>query len=458
MIRIRRGLSARVRHIGFWLLGAAAMPLAAAPVITRQARAQEAAGALTVEQAIALALQRDERVRQSELQAQSAESRRARAEAFFFPQLTLTGNYLRRPQQIVRQVGTGPDARPVTIQRYNALSGDATLLLPLFAPTAIPLYRQARLEKEAAQLSAAEQRRLVGFEAADAFVAALSAQEIERAAARRLSFARERLKDAQARSEAGLVSSNDVTRGELELANAEREASLAAGQRELARTQLGHFLIANITGELAMPAALLAAAAEQPLEGEEAQLAQSQQQRLDLQAADKLVLAAEEAAKEPRLRVLPRLTAQATGRYTNEPGLVGRSFNWLAGATLSWALWDGGVRAAEGRERDAAARAEALGQSLRRRNALLDVRQARLALLNARGTQAAARRAREMAARHAEETAELYRQGLVRALEVADANLRLFEAEVTSVRDQYALVVAFLDLKVAVGERPPGVK
>ncbi len=420
---------------------------------TQLRQQDEVTESLTVERAIAMAMRRDERVGQTQLEAQSAESRRARAQAFFFPELTLTANYVRRPRQIIRRV----DERDVILQRFNALSGNVTLTVPVFWAGGIPLYRQARLEQEAAKLSAIEQRRLVGFETADAFVAALSAQEIERAAQRRLAFAQERLVDARARAEAGLVSSNDVTRGELELANAEREASLAQGQKQMARTQLGHFLVSRITGDLANPTALLAAAANQALEAEAAQLAQSQQQRLDLQAGDRLVLASEEAAKEPGLRVLPRLAGTALGRYTNEPGLVGRVFDWQAGATLTWALWDGGLRSAEAKEREATAQAQGLSQGLRRRNVVLDVRMARLALQNARATQSAARRAREMAAQHAEETAELYRQGLVRALEVADANLRLFEAEVTWVRDQYALAVAYLDLKVALGERPPGV-
>lgn len=438
------------------MLGLLALEAWCAPA--RAAEGEIIRDALTVERAIELSTERDERVREAALAAEGAEARRLRARAFFFPELTVTGNYIRRPREIIRQIGTGPESRPVTIQRFNAFSGNATLTVPVFWASAIPLYRQARLEQEAAQLTAVERRRLVAFETADAFVMALSAQEIARAAHRRLAFALERLQDASARAEAGLVSSNDVTRGRLEVANAEREEALARGQLDLARTQLGHFLLAHIEGPLASPADLLKAAAEQPLDPEAVQLAESQRQRLDVQAADKLLAAAEQAAKEPRLRALPRLAGTALGRYTNEPGLVGRTFDWQAGATLTWSLWDGGVRAAEAEERATAARAGAVSLAGLRRSVLLDVRRARLALENARATQAAAKRAREMAAQHAEETALLYRQGLVRALEVADANLRLFEAEVTAVRDQYSLVVAFLDLKVALGERPPGVR
>ncbi|MCG5052338.1 MAG: TolC family protein [Myxococcales bacterium] len=408
---------------------------------------------LTVEDAIRLAMSRDERVRQARYEADAAEARRGRARAFFFPEFDVTGTYTRRPRQIVRAIG----GRDVVVQRYNALSGTAVMNVPILWLGGIPLYRQALLEQEAAALTATEQRRLVGFETADAFVMVLSAQEIALAAERRLAFAQERLRDAAARAEAGLVSSNDVTRGELEVANAEREVSLAHGQLQLAKTELGHLLVASVETPLATPESLLAAAADQTLAPLDVQVARGRGRRLDLEAGAKRVLAAEEAAKEPALRLVPRLGGQLLGRYTNEPGLAGRTFDWQGSATLTWPLWDGGVRSAEARDRQAQASAERLGQAARTRDVALDVQRARLALENARATQEAARRARERAARHAQETAELYRQGLVRALEVADANLQQFEAEVTAARDRYALAVAFFDLKVALGEWPPGV-
>ena len=417
------------------------------PVVSAETR-------LTIEGAIELAMQKDERIARSRADAATAVAHQDRARAFFFPEVNLTGNYIRRPRETFRNL----EGRQVVVQRFNALSGNALLTVPLFSASAIPLYRQARLEHEAAELSGAEQRRIVGFEAADAFVNVLTAQEIESAARRRLAFAEARLADARERAAAGLVSSNDVTRGDLEVANAQRESSLAQGQLRLARTELAYLLVSETIDELAPPDALLDAASTQVLEAPERHVAQSQRDRLNLQAGDKLVLASQEAAKEPRLRIIPRLSGNALIRYTNEPGFTGLLLDWQAGATLAWPLFDGGVRSAEARERESNSRSQGLVQAARRRTVTLDVNRARLALQNARATQAAALHARTVAEQHTKETAELYRQGLVRSLEVADANLKLFEAEVTWSRDRYALILAFLDLKMAVGERPPGVK
>ncbi|TFG58253.1 MAG: TolC family protein, partial [Candidatus Aminicenantes bacterium] len=62
----------------------------------------------------------------------------------------------------------------------------------------------------------------------------------------------------------------------------------------------------------------------------------------------------------------------------------------------------------------------------------------------------------DVAKKNAAETAELYRQGLASALEVADANVSLFEAEVGLVQERYGLGVAFLNLEAALGLDPFG--
>ena len=58
----------------------------------------------------------------------------------------------------------------------------------------------------------------------------------------------------------------------------------------------------------------------------------------------------------------------------------------------------------------------------------------------------------DAARRNADETGELYRQGLANALEVADANQRLFEAEVAAVTTRYRMAAAYLALREASGE------
>ena len=62
----------------------------------------------------------------------------------------------------------------------------------------------------------------------------------------------------------------------------------------------------------------------------------------------------------------------------------------------------------------------------------------------------------DAAHKNAAEIAELYRQGLSNALQVADANVRLFEAEVEVARQRNGLALALLNLRAAQGLDPFG--
>lgn len=404
---------------------------------------------LSIEQAVQLALERHERARAATLQVEAAEARVGRARAFFFPDLTLVGNYTRRASETVREVG----GDRVTIQRRNALSPRATVRLTLFDARSLPLYRQASRERDAARLTAADDRRLLAFEAADAFLLTLGAGQVLEAARRRLELAGNSLADAQARFAAQLVSSNDVTRAELELAIARHEATRTQGEVEDARLQLGYLLDTPVEGALAPPVALLQIAAAPP--GEAGPLiAAAQRDRPDLAAEQQRAAALDEAAQEPLRRLVPSLEMNGQYRMTNEGGLSGRDRDWSVGLDLTWNLYDGGALWAERTERRALARIAGLEAQAAQRRAALEVRTALVALASQQAAIDQAQVAAGVARENAAQTAELYRQGLASALAVADANARLFEAEVALVREQYGVALAYLDLRAALGLNP----
>src|SRR6185295_3847955 len=122
------------------------------------------------------------------------------------------------------------------------------------------------------------------------------------------------LQDAQARVDAGLVGSNDVTRFTLELASSERAL---ANSRSLARSallQLGNLLDSEIELPLTIPDSLVEAARAAPPE------------------------ALHFAAREPLMRALPSFGLTAQARFTNEQGFSGRDRDWSFGVLGSWAL------------------------------------------------------------------------------------------------------------------------
>jgi outer membrane protein TolC len=408
---------------------------------------------LTVEEAVRLALARNERARQAELVTAQAEARVSRARAFFFPDLLAEGTYTRRAHETVRMVG-GSD---VTLQSRNAFGGTLTATLTLFDARSVPLYRQAKRLHEAARFNEAEDKRVLSFEAADAFLQTLGREQVVKAAERRLEFARATQADARARVEAGLTGSNDATRAELEVATAERALLNARGDRDASSLQLGFLLDTPVTAPLVRPEALLAqATAPVAPDRVEPLVLEAQKRRLDLKARRAEAQAARHAAHEPDLRVLPSLSALGQYRVTNEAGFSGRQSDWFVALTLSWMLYDGGERYAVGRELDAAARAAALTVSAQERGVALAVRTAAIQLGTAQASLHQARAAAESARKNAQESAVLYRQGLARALELADANASLFEAEVGLASAEYGLALAFLGLRSALGPDPFG--
>jgi outer membrane protein TolC len=415
---------------------------------------------IDLEQAIALALQHNERARIAEQSAAVAEARVARARAFFFPDASLSASYTRRAAE-TRDGGR-------VLQSQNALAATLSLGVTIFDARSIPLYRQARLDSEAARFEALDDKRLIAFDAAAAYVATLGLEQVVAAAERRLELARQNEADARGRVEAQLTSSNDLTRAELELAAAERELTRAQADLDTGYLQLGFLLGAGgdapgaqgvqgvqIRGPLVPPEALLAEAAAPPAEAETL-IAAARARRLDIAASFKRTEALQEFAREPDARLWPSLGLLGQLRATNETGFSGRDTDWLVSVTLSWVLWDGGVRAAERRERRATATSAELGATAAMRQVARDVGTALVALRRAQATVQQSEAVVAAARRNADESAILYREGLARAIEVADAVARLFDAEVALARERYGLALALLDLRAVLGLDPLG--
>ncbi|HEY0591796.1 MAG TPA: TolC family protein, partial [Thermoanaerobaculia bacterium] len=341
----------------------------------------------------------------------------------------------------------------VTIQSFNALNGNATLSQTLFDARAFPLLRQARYSFQAAKLASADALRQIGYEAADAFIITLSRERVRAAAERRREFAEASLTDARARFEAGLVSSNDVTRSELELATAERGLAQAGGDVEAAYLELGNLLNEPVSGPLADPRTLLDAAAAMSPDAAEA-LPLAATQRLDFLALRQSTEALRQFAAEPSRRIIPRFNFVGQFRATNEGGLSGRTEDGSAAITMAWPLFDGGDRRAERAERLALVREAELGATALGREIELEIRSAAVALQTQRASLRAATIAAAAARKNLDETTELYRQGLTGALEVADATTQLFSAEVEEARARYELARALLVYRAAVGLPP----
>jgi outer membrane protein TolC len=408
---------------------------------------------LTLESAIQMALSRNERAMAADEQVAAAESRVTKARAFFLPSLNITGTYTRRPNEVIRSVG----GQQTVVQKYNALAGLMQLNLTIFDSHSLPTLLQANSERRAENYTASESKRQLAFEVSNAFLTTLSLDQVLEASKHRFDYAKQALEAARARYAAGLVSVNDVTRAELEYATAEMGITQVKGQLETTYLQLGYLLVETeiLQKKLKVPEFLLQAAANNPAAMDQL-VSEAQDRRLDLGSLRWHAKAQHALVIEPVLKWLPSLAFIGQRRYTNEPGLTGRTWNWNLGLTATWSIFDGFTRNADYKESKALAVLADLDVKSAMRRVELDVRDALVSLTNQQASLKQAAVAYDVAKRNAAQIAELYRQGLATVLQVADANVSLFEAEVELVRQRYGLAISYLNLEAALGLDPFG--
>ncbi len=410
-------------------------------------------GPLTLDAAIKLALARNEIARTAEANVSAAAGIVKQARAYFLPSLTATGIYTRRPFEVVRTLGTSQ----VVVQNLNALAGVAQLNMIIFDAHSLPTYLNARGLFESQRFASAESKRQLSFEVSNAFLTTLGTEQLLVAAQHRLEFAKQSLDAAKARYAGGLVSVNDVTRAELDYATAVMGITQSRGQVETTYLQLGNLLDAAelIKTGLRSPDVLLRSA-EAMAGPADPLITQAQIRRLDLNSLRWQATAQHALVIEPLLRWLPSLSFTGQYRYTNEAGLTGRTTNWNVGLTLSWSVFDGFSRNGLYQQESALATVADLSARAAFRQVDLQVRDALVSLSSAQASLKQAEVALEYARKNAAEISQLYRQGLSSALQVADANVQLYDAEVQFVQQRYGLAIAYLNLVAAQGLDPFG--
>jgi outer membrane protein TolC len=424
-----------VRRATCVLLGACTALLSGA------ALAADSGAPLRLEDAVRFALSRNERARISDLQVLVSEAAVEKARTAFLPAVALIGQDAQHPSV---------DHPP------NVGSTSFTVSQPLLNAPAFPLYSQAKSLADAQRAQNVDDKRLLAFNAASAFFGVLNAGKILEAAQRQLEMARANLADTQARVQAQLNSSNDVTRTVVDMASSERQVEVAKGNLDAAYVQLAFTINAPVSGTLVAPEPTLHAA-EQPVTAIDTLVRFAQEHRPDALVARHAAAGAHHFADEPLLRVVPTLglQGQVTGT-TNTPPATGRWNDETVTATLTWTLYDAGQRYADKHSRDAQAAISDLSLVALARNVDAQVRSTVALLVSAQATFYVTEQAMSAARLSVDETAILYRQGLAKAIELVDANDQRFTAEVNYVSAEYGMAQAYLNFRQALGLDPLG--
>jgi outer membrane protein TolC len=408
-------------------------------------------GPLSIEEAVRMALAYNERSLKAPYRVEAAAGDLDHARGAFLPTLSAVGTgTAQRPKDApASAMGTPPAS--TRIWSANAVFSLNQTLLNL---SSFPLYSQAKHNLESERWGAVQDKRLLAFDTARAFLVVLSNERLLAVTKDKLERARATQKDAEARVKAQLSGSNDVTLAQVDTASAASAAALADGAVVKAYVQLAFLVGKPVTGPLSVPDRTLKASENGAFRMEDV-IRLAEDRRPDVRSAAEHTIALREFAKEPHYRLAPTLAVQGQVTVNAAPNNTDlRLYEDKAQLVLSWNIYDAGLRYADRRTRAAQAESGALDEKLLRRSIATDVASALATLKAARDAYHVAAEGVDAARRHTQEVATLYKQGLAKGLDLVDANGRLADAETTQETNKLAMEQAYLDLRLAVGLDP----
>ena len=465
-----------------WLGGLlVAVLLPAAPAAAQQSRA---ARPLTLEQAVAMALENSRDLQDARLTLESAQGQVREAWGSVFPTVDATASYTRNlsvpvnflPRVIFDPSASPDELMPVKFGADNSWSFTLRAEQPLLEASAF-LGVGAADRYEALQMEAVRGRATsVATRVRIAYFDVLLADEGVRLSENTVRRIRQSLAETEAMQRAGVASDYDVLRLQVELANVEpnlrraRDAS-AAARRALA-IEIGAEALdsVDVVGALAEFdfARPVAASSTLHLMSDRNAGGMADERALELAYANRSDVrqaALVERLRQTEVRVeqseyLPKLSLFANytinAQHNGDPSFFGgddrfRSYGRAVGVQLTMPLFSGFQRPARLQQKRAT-----LEQARTSRSLLLDQveHEVRTLLAQTRETEArgaAQQLARQQAQRGYEIARAQYREGISSPLELTDAEVALRQSEFNYAQAVYDYLAARARLDEALG-------
>jgi outer membrane protein len=239
----------------------------------------------------------------------------------------------------------------------------------------------------------------------------------------------------------------DVTKAEVDLANARVNQIMASNQMQVAQVQLENAMGFHPDGpytvsrSLPFPLIMITMDSARAL---------ALQQRPELQAAHLRAEASLSQARAAWDQHLPVLSAFGTWNWNGfEPSpLYPR---WTAGILLTLPIFQGFALDAQVEQANAAAEAAQAAFDTQAQSVLLDVEQAYLGLKEADERKVATAKLVEQADENFTLAQRQYAAGVGTAIEVADAQLSRSNAQITDIQAQYDYITSLVKLRRALG-------
>jgi outer membrane protein TolC len=405
-------------------------------VMAAPAIAQEAPLRLTLDDALARAVQNSLRVAELQARVEVAAAVEAGREAASRPALTLLGGYTRTnhvdeytialPNQPLRAL------YPDVPNNYRARMD---LQWPIYtAGRQAALTRAAGAEREAAGFDVAAARLDARLEAARAFWALVTATQTEVVVQRALDALDTHLRDLRSRLDQGLIPPNEVLTAEAHRSHQQLLAIEARNLRQVATADLRR-AIGDDSGR-AIEAAVERDPAAPPSPGS---LDAARDQRPERRALASRIAGAQERESAAAASARPQISV--AGGYDHarpNPRIFPRidewHDSWDASINVSWSLWDGGRRRAEQAEAAANTRVLTARSADFDRQLAFEVEQRRLDVDSALAAIAAAEDGVRAAVEAQRVVGERFTAGVATSTDVLDAQTGVLQAELDRTR------------------------
>ncbi len=436
---------------------AAPLPLKTSAAADRLQEAKSR-GYLTLQDCYAIAVQENERIGRAKEDATQASLVKLQARGAVLPLVTLEDNYYRQ-----NPVSIAPTGGTATAFSFADTRNQLTLHLkqPIFhGLRELSFFKYAGANIEAFDFALENSRRLLYIDVAQIFYLVLQLEGQVKALEDTVEVENQRLKEVQARHEAGLARKTEVLLVQSQLAQDESQLTSTRNDLQVARQRLTFLMTIPVDLPLKdEPARQMAAAAASGTGdggGELAELVRvARSSRNDLRQLEAAVRAAEAQVDVARGARLPSIDLDAYGyldrsNYSSFQQLT----DWSAEVDFSFPVFDGGQIKAAILTAKSQLQQAILSRDQLARQVELEVQAAYLTLQS----DEAQLRTLEVSVDSADENDRLvreeYRSGLATNLEVYAAQNQLLTVRLDLERQKYQVGLDFVALELAQGLLP----
>ena len=398
----------------------------------------------TAEECVAIALERHPTLRVADANILAANQRVWQVRSGYLPQIGANYDYDYRKTTATAQ--TGADLGSVE-QRFSFYSTGVSFTQVLFDfGRNLALIRAAQASERAVEADYTTQREVVKYGVKQSYYNLLAAQRLHVVADETVRQTRKQLELAQGRFDVGLAPRFDVTRADVQVANAELNQVTAVNNVAVSRETLRNAM--GLTGPLEFdPVDTLEV--HQVQLGEEQAVSLAYQNRSELQS-----LAEQQQATEQQIASLQRdylPSVLGGGSYFWSGVDYPLQDSWNIGAGVSINLFNGGLTTAQIGEAKALLTNLEFTQESAKQNIALAVRQAVLDVQRANESIRVARKGAQSARESLGLAEGRYATGAGSIIELTDAQASLTGAEASFVQALYSYQTSIAALERAMG-------